>query len=89
MTSLDTLFWRELIGSIKDGIISLTINKMSTTILATIINLAVTLLPLIGITVDSTSLETTIQTLVALGTGIWIWYQRVKSGGVSKLGVRK
>lgn len=49
---------------------------MSTTILAVIINLLATLLPLIGVDIGSEQLETAVQTIVAVVTGIWIWYQR-------------
>ena len=62
---------------------------MSTTILSVIILLATQLLPLIGVTVGSEQLTTTIQTLFAVGTGIWIWIQRVKVGDVDVLGGRK
>ena len=61
---------------------------MSTTIIAVIINLLSMLLPKIGVSVESQSLETTIQTLVAVVTGVWIWYKRVKVGDVNALGVR-
>ena len=51
---------------------------MSTTISAVILNLLATFLPLIGIEIGTEQLTTTMQVLVALGTGIWIWYQRTK-----------
>ena len=69
---------------------------MSTTIVAVIVNLLATFLPYIGITVASQNLETTIQTLTALVTGVWIWYQRTTLkkdidgvGDVTKFGVRR
>lgn len=61
---------------------------MSTTVIAVIVNLLVTVLPLVGITVDSGAVETTIQTLVAVLTGLWIWAERVKRGDVNEFGVR-
>ena len=62
---------------------------MSTTISAVIINLLSVILPLMGITVGSDALTTTIQTIIALGTGLWIWKERVKKGGVNILGAKK
>jgi len=62
---------------------------MSTTIASVFVLLATQLLPLIGVTVGSEQLTTTIQTLVAIGTGVWIWIQRVKVGDVGVLGGRK
>ena len=61
----------------------------STTISAVIINLLAVILPLMGITIGSDALTTTIQTIIALGTGIWIWIRRVKKGGVNFAGIRK
>lgn len=69
---------------------------MSSTIIAVFINLLVTLLPLIGIDTNSEQLNTTIQTIVSLVTGVWIWIQRtrLKSVGVANsdvnaLGLKK
>lgn len=62
---------------------------MSHTIIAVIINLLSVGLPYIGVTVGDAALTTTIQTLVAVVTGIYIWYRRVKVGDVSPLGRRK
>lgn len=66
--------------------------KFSTQIVAVILNLLVVILPLFGVTVESDRLETTIQTLVAVGTGAWIWFQRtqlrkVESGETSDVTV--
>ena len=62
---------------------------MSTTISAVIINLLSVILPLMGITIGSDALTTTIQTIIALGTGLWIWKERYKKGGVNILGAKK
>lgn len=69
---------------------------MSTTISAVIINLLSVGLPLLGISVGSEQLTTFVQVLIAIGTGVWIWYQRTTLqkapggiGDVSALGVRK
>jgi hypothetical protein len=61
---------------------------MSTTIIATIASILVTLLPHLGITVGSEQLTTTIQTVVVVISGIWIWYRRVAIGDISILGKR-
>lgn len=69
---------------------------MSTQYIAILVNLLVMLLPLVGITVESQALETTIQTIVAVVSGLWVMYQRTtleKSiggrGDVTIFGVRK
>lgn len=69
---------------------------MSTTIGATIANLLATILPLLGIQVGSDELTKTIQVLVAIGSGLWIWYQRLTLqkapsgfGDVNAIGARK
>jgi uncharacterized membrane protein len=59
---------------------------MSTTILSVIILLLSQLLPLIGVTVDSQALESAIQTIVVVITGITIWIQRLK---LRRLSVRE
>jgi hypothetical protein len=61
---------------------------MSNTIVAVILNLLATLLPLLGIQIGSDSLTTTIQTIVAIGTGLFIWYKRYQKGDITKIGVR-
>ena len=62
---------------------------ISTTILAVVVNLLATGLPLIGISIGTESLETTVQTIVAIATGVWIWRERVKVGDVNVAGLRK
>lgn len=69
---------------------------MSTQYIAIIVNLLVVILPLFGVTVESQQLETTIQTITAIITGIWVMYQRttlVKAengvGDVNILGGRR
>jgi hypothetical protein len=61
---------------------------MSTTIISVIINLLAMVLPLLGISVGTDQLTTTIQVLVAIGTGLWIWKERVKKGDVNIAGLR-
>ena len=62
--------------------------QISTTIIAVIVNLLSMLLPTIGVDIGSEELTSSIQTLVAVGTGVWIWVQRVKLGGVNVFGAR-
>ena len=62
---------------------------MSQTIVSVIATLLVTLLPKVGVSVGSEELTTTIQTIVIVVSGIWIWIQRVRLGGVTALGMRK
>lgn len=62
---------------------------MSTTIISVVVNLLSMLLPTIGVEVGSEELTQTIQVIVAVVTGVWIWIERVKKGGVNALGVRK
>lgn len=61
---------------------------MSKTITAVLINLLSMLLPWLGVSVGDAALLTTIQTLVAVTTGLWIWYERYKKGGITPLGLR-
>jgi len=51
---------------------------MSTQIIAVIANTLVILLPYIGVEIGSEELTGTIQTLVAIITGAWIWFQRTR-----------
>lgn len=62
---------------------------MSTTILAVVLNLISVGLPYVGVTIGTEQLTTTLQTLIAIGTGLWIWYRRVKVGDVTVAGIRK
>lgn len=62
---------------------------MSTTIAAVVLNLLATVLPWLGISVGSAELTTTVQTLILLGSGVWIWYRRVQVGDVNAAGLRK
>lgn len=73
-----------------------TINGMSTQVIAVIINMLVMVLPFLGVNVGTVELTTTVQTIVALATGAWIWYQRTKLqeapdgiGDVNFAGVKK
>ncbi|MDZ4228252.1 MAG: hypothetical protein U1E54_03325 [Candidatus Levybacteria bacterium] len=62
---------------------------MSTTIISVIINLLSVALPYIGVTVGTDELTTSVQTVIAIVTGLWIWFERVKRGDVNALGVKR
>lgn len=61
----------------------------STTIIAVVVQLLAVLLPLIGIEVGTEQLTTTAQTIVVIGSGLWIWKERVARGDVTFAGKRK
>lgn len=46
-------------------------------------------LPKLGVTIGSEQLTTTIQTIVALTTGLWVLVQRYKKGDVTLFGSYK
>lgn len=62
---------------------------MSTTISSIFVQLAVVILPMLGIQVGSDALTNAIQTIVVIGTGLYIWVARVRKGDVSIFGARK
>lgn len=62
---------------------------MSTTIIAVIINLLSMLLPLVGVQIGTDALTNAVQVVVAVGTGLWIYFRRVQQGDVTLAGVSK
>jgi len=62
---------------------------MSTTISAVLVNILVMALPWVGVSIGDAALTTTVQTIIAILTGLWIWRERVKRGDVSAIGLRK
>lgn len=62
---------------------------MSQTYLAIFINLVVNILPKFGINIGNAELQTTIQTISALITGVWVLVRRYRAGDINALGVRK
>lgn len=57
----------------------------STQIIAVFINLIVQVLPYFGIVdIGTEQLTNTVQVLVAIATGLWIWYQRTTLKKVGK-----
>ena len=61
---------------------------MSTTISGVLLQLAAVILPMLGISIGTDELTSAIQTIVVIATGLWIWYERVKKGGVNWFGKR-
>lgn len=62
---------------------------MSTTIVAVFVQLLTIILPMFGLSIGSAELTGTIQTLVLIVTGLWIWIRRVRVGDVGVMGARK
>lgn len=62
---------------------------MSQTIISVIVQLLTIGLPMIGVNAGSEQLTGTIQTIVLVATGIYIWYRRVRAGDVNAAGIRK
>ena len=62
---------------------------MSSTYIAILTNLLVTVLPLIGITIGTEAITTTVQTLVAVITGLWVLKERFSRGDVNVVGSYK
>ncbi len=60
----------------------------STEYTAILVNILSFVLPQIGVSVGSDALTTTIQTVVAIATGLFLLVKRHKRGGVNALGVR-
>lgn len=61
----------------------------STTYIAIIVNALSFLLPKLGVTLGNDELTVTVQTLLTLGTGVWVLVQRHKQGDVTAGGFRK
>lgn len=63
--------------------------QYSTEYLAVIVLLLTKFLPLIGINLDANAISTTVTSLIAVCSGLWLLYKRFQKGGVSPLGFRK
>lgn len=68
----------------------------SSTIAAVIINLLSMLLPYLGVQIGDAQLTTAVQTIIAIVTGFYIWYQRTTlqkapfgNGDVTASGLKK
>lgn len=62
---------------------------MSQIISAVLIQLLTIGLPAIGVTIGSDQTTSFVQTIIVIGTGIWIWVRRVQAGDVTAAGFRK
>lgn len=47
------------------------------------------LLPLVGVQIGTDALTNAVQVVVAVGTGLWIYFRRVQQGDVTLAGVSK
>lgn len=61
----------------------------STEIRAIIVMILSQVLPLIGVEFNSEAINTTIQVIVGVGAGLWIWYRKASKGQIDALGFRK
>lgn len=62
---------------------------MSTTYIAVIVNVLAFVLPHLGITVGNDALTTTVQTVVVIGSGVWVLVQRYLRGDITLFGAYK
>jgi len=69
---------------------------MSTTYIAAIVGILAVLLPRFGVEIGSEELTSLVSSIIAIGTGVWIMYQRTKLqkapfgfGDVTALGVKR
>ena len=61
---------------------------MSKTISLIFVQLAVVVLPMMGIQVGSAELTSMMQTIIVIVSGLWIWFERVQRGDVGIFGKR-
>lgn len=61
----------------------------STTYAATIILLVTSIANIFGFEVVAEDLQTTLKTLIVIGSAIWILVERFNKGGITALGIRK
>lgn len=71
------------------GSVFVNMGPMSQIISAVVIQFLTIGLPLIGVTLGSDQLTSFAQTLIMIGTGVWIWVRRVQMRDVTAAGVRK
>lgn len=72
---------------IRDGA-SPSTTKMSTTYIAQIVSMAAWVFTLMGIDVGIEALNTTVTTIIAIATGLYVFYGRYRAGGITALGTR-
>ena len=61
---------------------------MSHIYVSAIVNILASLLPALGVDIGSEALTTTIQTVVLLGSALWILVRRVAAGDITVAGTR-
>ena len=59
---------------------------ISTTYIAVAVNILSFVLPKFGITLGSSEITTTVQTLITIGSGLWIMFRRHKLGDITAFG---
>ena len=64
-------------------------NTYSTQYIAVTVLILLQVLPRLGITLDEGALTTTLSTLVAIGSGLYLYYQRWKRGDIKVSGFKK
>lgn len=62
---------------------------MSQIYISGLVNLLAALLPALGLNIGDEALTTTIQTLVLVGSALWILIRRLAMGDIGLSGVRK
>lgn len=62
---------------------------MSQIVLSSLVLILSQVLPMLGVEVGSEQLTNTIQTIIAIVAGLYIWYRRVRRGDVNAVGGRK
>lgn len=61
----------------------------STEVRAIIVMILSQVLPLIGVEFSSEAINTTLQVIIGVGAGVWIWYRKVSKDQIDALGFRK
>lgn len=94
-TGFSSCVSNSLIGSVRTRqvqevvLLKNNITSMSKTIASVFVQLAVVILPMMGVRVGSDDLTVMVQTATVIVTGLWIWFERVQKGDVSFFGARK
>ena len=62
---------------------------MSTKVISAIVSILVMVLPLVGVSVGTEQLTSTIQTVVVIVSGLWVWYRTVTKENLGVFGTQK
>lgn len=62
---------------------------MSQIYIAAIVNVLAAVLPHIGVSTNNDALTTTIQTIILIGSSVWVLVRRYQKGDITALGARK